>query len=160
MKTIELSERKAHELYKTASGEFKVLLEENFDKKVLIGNILERITTWQDVCKEAVINFANVCPWTYANTKEKRAQNAYAKLQLISKVLNEGWEPDFTDTNQYKWYNWFQKDAHGRGWRPHDYGSYCFSDVYSGAGLYFKDKKTAEHAAKNFLDIYIEYLPE
>ena len=45
---------------------------------------------------------------------------ARRKLETITEALNEGWRPDWNNTNEYKYFPWFRilpgkgKDAEGR----------------------------------------------
>ena len=159
---LEIEENKAKELYKTASSEFKILLENTFGKEFFNEKITDRIKTWEDI-----VYFLNekhnskiIClPYTTSPlTKEQRSINALYKIQCISEVLNEGWKDDWNNTNQYKYIPYFYKDF-GSGWLV---GSIVWrtSIAYYGFGCYFKSSELALYAGKQFLDIYKEYLPE
>jgi hypothetical protein len=155
MKNIQLSEQKARELYQTASSELKQILEENFTKELLSGKITDRIKCWADVERE-LGHPVNIYP--FGNDKQLKALSAFNKIQSLSKVLNEGWKPDFSNTNEYKWYPYFRKDARS-GWVFYSaaYGRY---GAAMGSGFYFKTEELAKHAAKYFMDVYLDYLPE
>ncbi|MEO9257393.1 MAG: hypothetical protein ABI207_03365, partial [Crocinitomicaceae bacterium] len=82
---------------------------ENFDKntgtvsfKAQLKPLIERIKTFEDVCKESGAN-----PAFYEQIigdAESRAMLAMRKLWLIHKVFQNGVELDPDDTNQRKWY--------------------------------------------------------
>lgn len=80
---------------------------------------------------------------------------AYRQLVLIAKVLNDGWVPDFENSNQYKYVPYFYKEN----------GAFVYNDYYIWSGytfvgsrLCFKNKATAEYAATTFIDIYRRFL--
>lgn len=107
---------------------------------------------------------------------------AYLKLRIITEALNEGWKPQFTK-DEYRWYGWYELltkeeiDAMSEeekaelllwgGSAP--YGSRCgLASAHSlnawstsassvGSRLAFKTKELAEFAAKQFVDIYVDY---
>ena len=157
-KTIKLSVKEAQKLYKTADSTFKAFLESNFSKKELCYSIMDRIKTWEDVCNELNIN-NSVLPYRNAKTKKEISINAFTKIQYISEVLNEGWNPNFKNTNEYKYYPCFEYKNSPGEW------CFCISYYYllHGAvcfGFYFKTKELSDYAGKQFLEIYKEYLPE
>ena len=50
MKTLQISEQKARELYKTGSKDLKTILEESFTKEFFSNDITDRIKTYEDAC--------------------------------------------------------------------------------------------------------------
>ncbi len=148
-KKIELSVETARSLYKTATPELKVILEENFDKKDLSNKITDRIKTLDDVRRKLVL--------TDLSTKQALSRRAFASLQEIAQALNEGWEPDFNNTDEGKWYPLFAKAE--SGWVFYcSYVHYSTSKV--GFGSCFRSKELSDYAAAQFFDVYLDYLPE
>lgn len=79
---------------------------------------------------------------------------AYKEMKEITKALNEGWEADYNNGNQKKWYPWF-KVASGSGFGFSDtYYRWATTSAYCGARLCFKTEELAEYAGKTFTDIY------
>lgn len=156
MKTLRLEESTAKKLYKTADADFKVILEESFGKEFFSTKITDRIKTWKDVLMEACLEEEDVIPFSRPKNKKQRAINAFAKIQLISEVLNEGKEMDFTNRNSYKYYPYFERTA--SGWVVnYSCGSYCYSIL--GFGLTYSTNELALYAGNQFLEIYKDYLP-
>ena len=68
--------------------------------------ITERVKTFEDACKELgedhklVQQFKTI---QEAIAEDKEA-TAYFKLGIITAALNEGWEPDFTNDDEYRYY--------------------------------------------------------
>lgn len=156
MKTLKISEVDAKKYYKTGSEEFKTVLETTFGKEMFSEKITDRVKSWKDVVDileeqgESV-----VLPYKLAKTKQQDSINALYKIQCISKVLNEGWEPDFNNGNQYKYYPWFEYKNTGFG-----FYSVYWASVFSvfPFGCYYKTEELAKHSSKLFIDIYKEYL--
>lgn len=52
MKTLQLSEQKARELYRSGSKKLKTVLEESFGKDFFSQDVTERVKTYLDACHE------------------------------------------------------------------------------------------------------------
>lgn len=82
------------------------------------------------------------------------AAQAFAKMTIIAKALNEGWETDWSDSNQYKYYPCFDMRKSASG----GFSYYCCDSWFTystvGSRLCFKSRELAEYAGKTFLDIY------
>jgi hypothetical protein len=110
------------------------------------------IQTLDDLLKENGITpavFENEC-------KElTRDERAYRIIKLLAKTLNQGWEPDWSTSDEYKYYPWFEMGSSGfrfgvcGGW-----------DSYSGVGsrLCFKTRELCEHASKHFVEVYKDFM--
>lgn len=158
-KTIKLEESTAKKLYKTASSELRTILEENFGKALFSEKITDRIKTWEDVCEELGID-DSVLPYKNPKGKQQISTNAFVKIQYISQVLNEGWEPNFKNTNEYKYYPWFEYRSFSPGGDfGFGYSFACSVRGFMGSGFYYKTKELSDYAGKQFLEIYQEYLP-
>jgi len=143
--------------HSAACADWKKKIETQFPD-LFPKDITDKIKSWADVLKAANKDERDVLPYRNPKTKQEVSQNAFAKIQLISEVLNQGWVPSFTNPNEYKYYPYFERKS--SGWAVCSFD--CFNDGIAnlGAGGYFKSSKLAEFAGKTFLDIYKEYLPE
>ncbi|MCH7678507.1 response regulator, partial [candidate division KSB1 bacterium] len=121
----------------------KELLEKLFGKQTFIENITERIKTFEDACK--VLKIKPDLPDVSAMPKKhQKALIAHYKLVIIAEALNEGWEPDWSDYNEYKHYPWFEYSKAGSGF---SFVSSYWTDTFtrtSGSRLCFKTKALAE----------------
>lgn len=83
------------------------------------------------------------------------------KLQIVIAAINEGWQPNWNDTSEYKYYPWWrivtsESRSSGRGLSfSADDCAYSHSDV--GPRLVFKDIARVYHAAEHFKDLYEEF---
>ena len=110
--------------------------------------------TFEEICR-----ISGVCSNKFALANnasiEEISDNAYEKLKLIVKVLNDGWKPNWADSTQYKHYPYFKLND-GKFY-CYKYGSYANGPVV-GSRLVYKTKELAEFAVENFIDIYNCYL--
>jgi len=82
---------------------------------------------------------------------------SFAILELLCKSLNEGWTPDWDDSNESKYYAWFDMRGGSSGFRCDGYDGWgALSGV--GSRLCFKTWELAEYAGKQFKDVYGEYM--
>lgn len=112
--------------------------------------VTERIKTFMDACKELGEN-----PYADKFNKGSKDTNAFEKLKVIIKALNEGWIPDWSNYNQYKYYPFFEYKNKSFVFYHVD----CYSH-YAGfaSALYLKNKELANYAGTQFINEYNEYL--
>lgn len=153
MKTLQISEQKARELYKSGSSELKSILEEYFGKDFFSQKITDRVKTYEDACHEL-----STSPLDENKLMElglTKHDIAYQKLTTIIKALNEGWVPDVCDDRVYRWYPWFNTNGSPSSFAFND--SHCvnaYACAGSGSRLKFRTHELAEYAAKQFIDIW------
>lgn len=150
MKTLQITEVNARKLYKDATPEFKTTLEETFGKEFFSDKITDRIKTYEDACRvlgEAPLN--ELACFISGLTQD---EIFYRKLKTITKALNEGWTPDWSDGDQKKWFPYFNTSP---GFAFDDtYFSYSCPLAGDGSRLCFKSKELAEYAGRQFTDLY------
>jgi hypothetical protein len=157
MQTLKLSEHKALQLYPTAPPEWKQVLEESFPKDFFTQKITDRVKTFDDACNVLNLDRAVYNVIVEIASKDAISIKAYAKLCIIARALNEGWEPDWKNENQYKYYPWFKANKSGSGLSCDGCGGWF---TYAGVGsrLCYKSRELAEYAGTQFIDIYNDFL--
>src|SRR5688572_4593226 len=117
----------------------------------------KKIKSFEDACKALGIQ-PNLPDVSGLPEVHQKAIIAHYKLVIIAQALNEGWTPDWSDWNQWKYYAWFEVKADKE--RPSGFGlsySYC-ANAYSYATvssrLCFKTRELALYAAKTFIHLY------
>lgn len=157
MKTLQISEQKARELYKSGSSELKSILEESFGKDFFSQKITDRVKTYEDACRELSMNPLDKNKLIgFGFTKH---DIAYQKLVTIVKALNEGWVPDVCDYRVYRWYPWFKTNG-----SPSSFAfdvSYCAcASARAGCGsrLCLKSKELSEYCGKQFIDLWKQFI--
>lgn len=149
-------------------------------------NIMERIKTFDDACRE--VTGKSEEEWLAENETKNMDKDvlAYLKMRIIVAALNEGWKPTFKE-DEYRYYpyyyaytnsEWESLSASGRkDLKPlvclvggiSNYGSLsgplcvyscrAWSDATSnvGARLAFKTAGLARYAGKQFFDIFKDF---
>ena len=122
--------------------------------------IKEKIKTFEDACK--ALQISEALPEVSAlPEKHQKALIAHYKLITITEALNEGWQPNWNDLDEYKYQPWFEIDASTE--KPSGFGfscSYCdnwYTDTTCGSRLCFKSRELCLYAIEQFKQIYIDY---
>lgn len=151
--------------------------------------ITERVKTFEDACKELGEDHKLVQQFKAIQEAiaEDKEATAYFKLGIITAALNEGWEPDFTNDDEYRYYPYLclwtkeeledkdeeWKDDHNlqlwRGGGNSSDGAICglaaagSSDAWSVADACFsarlahKTEELAIYSGKQFTELWTNY---
>ncbi len=77
------------------------------------------------------------------------------ELIIITKALNEGWKPDWSNSNEWKHFPWFDfNDSSSAGRFSFDSSDLRLSGSIVGSRLCFKSSELAKYAGNQFLEIY------
>lgn len=122
--------------------------------------ITDKIKSFEDACKHLRLNPNDLPVVDMLPEKDRKSIIAFYKLTIIIRALNEGWEPDWSNWDEWKYYNWFYvekgEDQRSSGFRY--FGMYCASAVtYSGSWLCCGTSDDAEYIGKKFEDLYNDY---
>ncbi len=115
-------------------------------------DITDNIKTFSDACiacgtteKEFIKATKALCADTIA----------YEKLKIIIRALNEGWTPDWSNTDERKWYPYFNAASFGFA------GTICDgwgAITAAGSRLCLKSQELAEYAGTQFTDVYKAFM--
>jgi hypothetical protein len=155
---MNIDKNTAKRLYPESPDWFKEQLEKEFGADYLQPSCYENIKTFDDAYYKLGIN-----PDSLFKKSDTPDEIAYKKLKIIVRAINTSasgitWEPDFTNTDQKKWYPWFNLSS-GSG-----FGFSCSAFYYDnthtdvGARLCFQTKEQSDYAATQFIDIYKQFL--
>jgi hypothetical protein len=153
--TLTADKGKVLEAYNKAKSPRKVMLENLFGIKTFHPDVKARIKTFDDVLAELQItprDFAQQCTGLSAD------EIAYRKVKYIVQVFNEGWTPDWSNSNEYKYVPYFKMGSPPGG--GFSCGACGFWGTASNVGsrLCFKSSDLAKHAGKLFETIYKDFL--
>lgn len=135
-----------------------------FYKEEDYEEITDRVKTYEDACK-----VLGVEPINEQNAKAQGFRSdeiARRKLETIAAALNEGWKPDWNNTDQYKYYPYFyiQENAKGKGSAGLSYAltatAATNTDAFIGSRLCFYALRLARYAGNQFTDLYEQILIE
>lgn len=120
-------------------------------------DITKKIKSYEDACKVLGLNPENQPCVDSVSEKDRNSIIAYHKLIVIVRALNDGWEADFSNHDQYKYWNWLWVDTAGF---VSAYANNTATNATAAIGsrLCFKNRKLAEYAITQFKSLYEEYL--
>lgn len=121
-------------------------------------DIRKRIKTYPDACE--FLGVEPIVDEVLLKLGFTKDEIAYRKLKTIAKALNEGWEPDWTNSNQYKYWPWFvynHNNSAGFGF-AHTDNAAANTATHIGSRLCFKTRELAAYAGEQFEDIYNDFL--
>lgn len=107
MRTLQIKQDSLLAAFRNAGKEGKQVLSDLFGKQVaLYDNITDRVKSFEDACQVLGIS-TNVPEVKGLPRKHQKAIIANYKLIVIAEALNEGWKPNWQDSDEYKYYPWF-----------------------------------------------------
>jgi hypothetical protein len=151
MNTLKLDEQTAKKLFDESPDWFKEQLTEAFGKGCFEKRTYEGIKTFDDACKAL-----GVTPEEILNANDSSDENAYKKLKIVVKAINQGWTPDWTNTDQRKYYPYFVLSS-GFGFSA-SYYYFVYADTIVGSRLCFETYEQASYAGQQFLELYRIFL--
>lgn len=156
---LEVTKESALAAHKIANKEVQSVLETLFGKENFIsGKITDRVKTCEDAANIVGISENLKILLAYDGVdKTMLGAQAMAKLTIIAKALNEGWEPNWEDSNEPKYVPYFDNYKSGFGFSCSYYGSWR-AHAGCGSRLCFKTRELAEYAAKQFITEYNQFL--
>lgn len=166
---------------KEASDQVKDIINEDEDANVFdfyteeqdYTDIRDRVKSYVDACHVLGISDSEE-PEVIADGGLMRSDEiARRKLEVITEALNEGWRPDWNNTNQYKYFPWF-RILPGQGKGPDGKPNGAAAGLANantndaaastaaliGSRLCFRDPELAAYAGDTFRDLYAEILVE
>lgn len=122
--------------------------------------ITDKIKSFEDACKHLGLNPNDLPVVDMLPEKDRKSIIAFYKLTIIIRALNKGWEPDWSNWDEWKYYNWFYvekgEDQRSSGFRYSD-TYYTGTDTYTGSRLCCGTHDDAEYIGKQFKDLYNDY---
>jgi hypothetical protein len=158
--TLQQLTENARTAYVNADKGGRKLLTDLFGKEILPTKITDRIRTWEDVCEHLQIDPLDSLPFEIPDNEEEEAINAYFKIRSIAYVLNEGWFPNWDNSNEYKYYPWFYMDSKAGSGFGLSFGVCDCGDSGAAVGsrLCFKSEALAKYAATQFINEYRDFM--
>ena len=153
MEKLKINEETAKRIYADSKtpDSLKEILVETFGKECFKKRTFNNIKTFEDACEEL-----NIDPHDVFNSKDLPDEIAYRKLKVIIKAVNQGWTPNWNNTDQYKWSPWFKFFSSGFGFSYSDC-TYDNSATDVGSRLCTDSSDKALYIAKQFKAEYQEY---
>ncbi len=151
--TLKIEKGLAVKEYNNGGTEEKALLEKLFGKKAFMP-VMERIKSFEDACEDQGIKPEDVLPYQGKITMEQEAINAYIKLRVIAKSLQEDWTADWSNSNQKKWRVWFEYKAVVGFVVIGTDCVYTYAGTYSGSRLCLPTSELARYFGEQFIELH------
>ena len=119
----------------------------------------QKIKSFEDACNALSIDTA-IPDFSATPAKHQKALVAHYKIVIIVEAVNEGWQPNWADNNEWKYELW--PDVIEDKSKPSGFGlSYGDYDVWGtttsvGSRLCFKNSDLAKYAGTKFAKLYAE----
>ncbi|MDC2673479.1 hypothetical protein PO239_20945 [Bacteroides ovatus] len=158
MRTLQIKQDSLLAAFRNAGKEGKQVLSDLFGKQVaLYDNITDRVKSFEDACQVLGIS-TNVPEVKGLPRKHQKAIIANYKLIVIAEALNEGWKPNWQDSDEYKYYPWFDmSNPAGVGYSPTNHtASNTLAAI--GSRLCLKNRELAIYFGQTFTDLFNDSL--
>jgi hypothetical protein len=121
----------------------------------------KNIKSFESACKALNLDPKSLPEVKNVPKKHQQAIIAHYKLITIVEAVNEGWSPNWNDSDEYKYYPWFKvtatkKSKSGSGLVYGRYDCFC-ADSIVGSRLCLQTREKAEYVAKKFKKLYEQY---
>lgn len=148
---LKVEKRNAIKAWKEGNAETKKALENLYGKEVFNQKITDRVKTFDDAYEIAGRpRIPDFCEFSGAD--RSFFKNMW-KMSIIVKVLNEGWEPDWDNEDEPKYYPYFKMYPSGFAVHATD-GDSTLARAGCGSRLRFRTSELARYAGEQFLDIW------
>ena len=155
--SILINEETAKKIFKDSPESLQKILISTFGAATFSINIIDHVKTFSDaysLADEATRKEYDL----QINPNLSEHIVARLKLILIAKVLRGEWEPDFSNSNQEKWFPWFKFSA-GSGFVFSVSGYYYGRTVACvGSRLCFPTQELSDYFGKQFIELHRKHL--
>lgn len=158
MRTLQIKQDSLLVAFRNAGKEGKQVLSDLFGKQVaLYDNITDRVKSFEDACQVLGIS-TNVPEVKGLPRKHQKAIIANYKLIVIAEALNEGWKPNWQDSDEYKYYPWFDmSNPAGVGCSSTNHTASA-TTAHIGSRLCLKNRELAIYFGQTFTDLFNDSL--
>ena len=158
MRTLQIKQDSLLVAFRNAGKEGKQVLSDLFGKQVaLYDNITDRVKSFEDACQVLGIS-TNVPEVKGLPRKHQKAIIANYKLIVIAEALNEGWKPNWQDSDEYKYYPWFDMTNPAGVGCSYTYSTASHTLALIGSRLCLKNRELAIYFGQTFTDLFNDSL--
>lgn len=158
MRTLQIKQDSLLVAFRNAGKEGKQVLSDLFGKQVaLYDNITDRVKSFEDACQVLGIS-TNVPEVKGLPRKHQKAIITNYKLIVIAEALNEGWKPNWQDSDEYKYYPWFDMSNPAGVGYSFTYNTASNTYAYFGSRLCLKNRELAIYFGQTFTDLFNDSL--
>lgn len=148
--TLNVDKTNALRAWREADTNGKQMLENLYGKEVFENqNIMDRVKTFEDALKET--GRPGVPDFSCLPSDMRKYFEAQYKMVVITEALNEGWEPDWDDDDEYKYYVWFTMSPSSFAFRS---STYEYSNANAGSRSHLCSKTKGRNLTSWWEDVY------
>ncbi len=152
---LKLKKTTAKKLYPEAPAWFQKVLTETFGDEIFKKREFTNIKTFADACEECETSEEKFNE-LFGHIGLSDDTIAYEKMKIVVKAINQGWIPDWNNSNQYKYWPYFKLSS-GFGF-SFSYYYFAYAVTAVGSRLCFETEEKCKYAATQFIDIYEQFL--
>lgn len=116
-----------------------------------IEDITKVVTSYEAACELDGIKPLTIEDFAFLPAADRNYHFNDHKAVIITRVLNQGWVPNWNDSNEEKWYIWFKWVGSGFSLLG---VSFVLSYTRVGSRHHFKTEALARYAAGQFPEIF------
>ena len=126
-------------------------------KKKTVFNF-KTIKSFDDACKKLGIDPKALPDVSMISEEFRKALIAAYKLFIIFKSINDGWDADFTNSHQVKYFPWLRVNSAGSGFGfSYSLYYYDYSDTCVGSRLCTDTSEKAIYISEQFREEYADF---
>jgi hypothetical protein len=152
---MKIDQQTAKKLYDQSPDWFKENLKQEFGEDLFKKREYENIKIFSDACL--------ACGTTEDAFNEKFKGSeldvdtmAFEKLKIVNKAINNGWTPDYTNSDQRKWFPYYLLSS-GFGFSRSSY--HCdFTTATVGSRLCFETEEQSNYSGQQFIDLWRAFI--
>mgnify|MGYP001354057252 CR=1 FL=1 len=148
---LKVEKENAIKAWKEGNAETKKVLENLYGKEVFNMKITDRVKTFEDAYE--IAGKPQKPDFNVFSVADRSFFEHMWKMTIITKALNEDWEPDWDNTDEPKYYPYFSMSPSGFGFRG-AYHDFACAPAGCGSRLRFRTSELARYAGEQFVDIW------
>ncbi len=114
------------------------------------------IKTFEDACAKVGVDPEKLPDVSGIPEEFAKPVIAAYKLMIIYNAINNGWRPDWSNYDQYKYFPWFEVLSSGFGF-SHSHCAYYYTHAHVGSRLCTDTSGKAKYIAQQFETEYKDY---
>lgn len=116
----------------------------------------KKIKSYEAACKALGVKPISDEVFNAFQKEDRRTMAAYHKLAVITRAINEGWQPDWSNRNERKYEPYMYTNSARLACAAASY-SPSYTHTFVGSRLCFRDYERATFAVETFGELYKDY---